>query len=155
DPEKPELPLKQRNFNRIAGATVLKEDGVTTEPLVSITREDLDVLGVEGTPQQGRIPILELKKNGTYQVPRREGDNYTYIGLKDFREDPEANPLSTETGLIELHSQKLADDITALGWTTLRPIPEYIPPARGYEDTFSDWENKVKGEFPLQMYNKH
>ncbi|MBK8021221.1 MAG: molybdopterin-dependent oxidoreductase [Chloroflexi bacterium] len=155
DPNVTELPLKQRIFNQIAGATVLMEDGVTKEPLVSITEEDLAVLGVEGTPQEGRVPILEFKAKGTYQVPRREGDNFTYIALKSFREDPVANPVETETGLIELHSQKLADDVTALGWTTIRPIPAYIPPERGYETTFSDWANKVKGQYPLQMYNKH
>jgi anaerobic dimethyl sulfoxide reductase subunit A len=98
---------------------------------------------------------MEFKKNGTYQIPRFEGDNFTYIALKAFREDPVANPVDTATGLIELHSQTLADDITALGWTTIRPIPEYIPPERGYEATFSDWKNKVKGPYPLQMYNKH
>ena len=155
DSDTPELPLKQRNFNQVAGATVLKEDGVETEPLVSITEEDLVALGVTGTPQTGRIPIMEFKTNGSYQIPRREGDNFTYIALKSFREDPEANPLPTESGLVELHSAKLAADITALGWTTLRPIPEYLPPERGYEATFSDWSQKIKGEFPLQMYNKH
>ena len=39
--------------------------------------------------------------------------------------------------------------------STIRPIPEYIPASRGYEATFSDWKNKVKGEYPLQMFNKH
>lgn len=155
DPNTPEISLAQQNFNRIAGATVLMEDGETWEPLVSITEEDLAALGVEGQPQEGRIPILEFKRNGTYQIPRSEGDNFTYIALKSFREDPEANPVDTATGLIELHSQALADDVSALGWTTIRPIPAYIPPARGYEETFSDWQNKVKGPYPLQMYNKH
>jgi anaerobic dimethyl sulfoxide reductase subunit A len=155
DSATPELPLKQRIFNQVAGATVLMEDGVTTEPLVSITEEDLAALGVTGTPQTGRIPIMEFKANGSYQVPRYEGDNFTYIALKSFREDPVANPLPTESGLVELHSAKLAADITALGWTTIRPIPEYLPPERGYEATFSDWSSKTKGEFPLQMYNKH
>jgi anaerobic dimethyl sulfoxide reductase subunit A len=155
DPNTPEISLAQQNFNRIAGATVLMEDGETWEPLVSITEEDLAALGVEGEPQDGRIPILEFRRNGTYQIPRTEGDNFTYIALQAFREDPEANPLDTATGLVELHSQALADDVTALGWTTIRPIPEYIPPARGYEETFSDWENRVKGPYPLQMYNKH
>lgn len=155
DPEVEEISLKQQTFNRVAGATVLMEDGVTTEPLVSITAEDLAALGVEGTPQTGRVPIMEFKRNGSYQVPRREGDNFTYIALQAFREDPVANPLTTESGLVELHSKKLAADVTALGWTTIRPIPAYIPPERGYEATFSDWATKTKGEYPLQMYNKH
>lgn len=155
DPDKTEISLKQQNFNKIAGATVVKADGKTKETLVTITKADLDALGVEGKPQTGRIPIMEFKDAGTYQVPREEGDNFTFIALKAFREDPVANPLDTESGLVELHCQKLAADITALGWTEIRPIPAYIPPERGYEATFSDWNKKIKGKYPLQMYNKH
>jgi anaerobic dimethyl sulfoxide reductase subunit A len=155
DPNEPEISAMQQTFNRVAGARVFKEDGVTRESLVSITAADLQALGVEGEPQEGRIPIMEFKEKGTYQVARKEGDNYTYIGLKDFREDPEANPVNTESGKIELHCKKLAEDINALGWTIIRPIPEYIPAERGYEATFIDWEKKIKGPYPLQMYNKH
>lgn len=155
DPTQEEISDKQQAFNRIAGATVLGEDGKTPETLVTITQEDIEALGVVGEPQTGRIPIMEFKQKGSYQVPRKEGDNYTHIGMKDFREDPEANPLRTESGKIELYCQKLADDINALGWSIIRPIPTYIPAERGYEDTFSDWENKVKGPYPLQMFNKH
>ena len=155
DPNKTEISDLQQAFNRIAGATVLAEDGKTEETLVTITQGDLDALAVEGEPQTGRVPIMELLKNGTYQVPRKPGDNYTYIANKEFREDPEANPLTTESGKVELHSRKLAEDVSALGWTTIRPIPAYIPPERGYEATFSDWGKKVKGQYPLQMYNKH
>lgn len=155
DPNNLEISLKQQNFNRIAGTTVVKADGEATELLVSITEADLAELGVEGEPQTGLIPILEFKNAGAYQLPRKEGDNYTYIGLKSFREDPVANPVKTESGLIELHSKALADTVSAFGWTTIRPIPAYIPPERGYEATFSDWQKKVKGPYPLQMYNKH
>jgi anaerobic dimethyl sulfoxide reductase subunit A len=155
DPNMPEISLKQQTFNRVAGATVVMEDGETTEPLVSITEADLAELGVTGTPQTGRIPILQFRDAGTYQVPRKEGDNFTFIALQAFRQDPVANPLETATGLIEIHCQTLADDIKALGWTVIRPIPAYIPPERGYEATFSDWKNKIKGPYPLQLYNKH
>ena len=89
------------------------------------------------------------------RFPEKIGDNYSYIAHKDFRADPEANPLRTASGKVELHCQKLADDIYNLGWSKIRPIPEYIPPHRGYEATFSDWDKKIKGEYPLQMYNKH
>jgi len=155
DPTVQEISDKQQAFNKIAGATVLAEDGVTKEALVTITKEDLDALGVTGEPQTGRIPIMEFKAKGSYQVPRKEGDNYTSIAHKEFREDPEANPVETESGKMELHCRKLAEDIYNLGWSKIRPIPEYIPAERGYEATFSDWKNKVKGEYPLQMFNKH
>lgn len=155
DPAVEEISDKQQSFNRIAGATVLAADGKTKETLVTITQEDLDALGVEGTPQTGLIPVMEYFEKGTYQVPRQDGDNFSYIANQAFREDPEANPLRTESGKVELHCRVLAEDIYNLGWSKIRPIPEYIPAKRGYEETFSDWKNKVKGPYPLQMYNKH
>jgi anaerobic dimethyl sulfoxide reductase subunit A len=154
-PDMVEISDKQQSFNKIAGATMVAADGKTKETLVTITTEDLAALGVEGEPQTGLIPIMEFKEKGTFQVPRKEGDNYGYIANEDFRADPEANPLRTASGKVELHCQTLADDIYNLGWTKIRPIPEYIPPHRGYETTFSDWDKKIKGDYPLQMYNKH
>jgi anaerobic dimethyl sulfoxide reductase subunit A len=155
DPATPEISDNQQAFNKIAGATVLGADGKTKETLVTITEQDLKTLGVTGKPQTGKISIMEFKQKGSYQVARKDGDNYTSIALKSFREDPEKNKLTTESGKIELHSRKLAAAIKALGFSQIRPIPEYRPAERGYEATFSDWKNKVKGQFPLQMYNKH
>lgn len=149
------ISLKQQIFNRIAGAQVIKTDGSGYEPLVTITPADLETLGVEGEAQTGRIPILEFKKKGIYQVERYEGDPYGYIALEDFRKDPEANPLRTESGKIEIHCQAIVDRIHEIGFSEIRPIPAYIPPTEGYEDTFADWDNQVKGDYPLQMYTIH
>lgn len=149
------LDLKQQTFNRIAGAKVMKNDGSGFETLVTITDQDMATLGVKGKAQTGRIPILEFKQKGIYQVPRTPGDAFTTIAFQDFRSDPVKNPLKTKSGKIELHCQDLADYINGLGWSTIRPIPVYDRPTEGYEDTFSDWEKKVKGEFPFQLYNIH
>ena len=156
DEANPEISLAQQLFNQVAGATVVKEDGVTTEPLVTITQADLDALGVEGTPQTGRIPIMEFKEAGSYQVPRHEGDNFGYIALKDFREDPEANPLSTATGLSRTAQPEhwLTTSLRLAGRPSARSRHTSRRSA-ATKTTFSDWENKVKGEYPLQMYNKH
>lgn len=147
--------LKQQIFNRIAGTTVMKEDGSGYETLVTITEADLNTLGVEGETQVGRIPIMEFKKNGIYQVERYEGDNYGYIALENFRKDPVANPLKTESGKLEIHCQALVDRIHGFGWSEIRPIPAYVPPLEGYEDTFEDFERGVKGDYPLQVFNLH
>lgn len=154
------MPLKQQIFNQIAGATVMKDEPTSNanaeyEPLVTITAEDIAEWGVEGEPQTGRIPLQELRDRGYYQVPRSPGDNYEFIAMKEFREDPEANPLPTESGKVETYSQLLSDIIESRGWTTVRPIPTYNPAFEGYEATFSDWDNKVKGEFPLQLGTMH
>jgi anaerobic dimethyl sulfoxide reductase subunit A len=150
---------KQMIFNQIAGAKVMKDDvpnsGGEYENLVTITEQDLAELGVEGEPQTGKIPIMEFKERGIYQVPRSPGDNYEYIALKDFRDDPEANPLDTATGKLEIHSQALADTLKAFGWEEYEPIPTYVPSDEGYKSTFADWDNKIKGEYPLQLYTGH
>jgi anaerobic dimethyl sulfoxide reductase subunit A len=149
------VPLKQQIFNQIAGAQVMKEDGKTYETLVTITDADIAELGVTGKPQTGKISIKEFKDRGVYQVPRKLGDAYTYIPLKTFRDDPKANPIPTPSGKIEIYCQTLKDKIKSFGWTEVRAIPSYNPPIEGYEATFADWKNKVKGPYPLQLHNTH
>lgn len=146
---------KQKLFNKLAGAKVVKEDGKDYEPLLTITQKDIDALNVEGSPQVGRIDIKEFKEHGLYQVPRHKNDNHTYVHNEAFRKDPENNPLKTATGKIQLHCQEIADLVTKAGWNIGSPIAKYDPPSEGYEATFSDWPNKVKGMYPLQVCSYH
>jgi anaerobic dimethyl sulfoxide reductase subunit A len=156
------IPAKQQIYNRIAGAQVQKGDVPNSkseyEPLATITEEDVAELAKEGItvePQKGRIPIKELKEKGYYQIPREPGDNYSRVAYTDYRADPDGLPRPTASGKLEIHCQGYADLIEARGWTTIRPIPTYNPAAEGYETTFADRENKVKGDYPLQQYNMH
>lgn len=146
---------KQQFFNQIAGAEVLAEDGETWEPLVTITQEDIDEWGVEGTPQQGRISLKELQEKGIYQVERKPGDNYGYIAYKDFIDDPEKNPRPTASGKFEISSKTLEETINNMGYSKIKPYPTYIQPVEGYEATFKDWVNKEKGDYPYQVINPH
>ena len=154
------MPLKQQIFNTIAGATVMKDEPSRNatqgyEPLVTITAADIAEWGVEGEPQEGVVGLPELQEQGYYQVPRKPGDNYEFIANLEFREDPEANPLPTATGKLETYSSRLVEVIGSRGWTTVRPIPTYNPAQEGYEATFADWQNKVKGDYPLQLGTMH
>ncbi|MCL1798903.1 MAG: molybdopterin-dependent oxidoreductase [Eggerthellaceae bacterium] len=150
------FPHEQEMFNQLSAATVIKENGTDYEPLLTITKDDIKEMGVEGEPQEGRITYQQFMKDGIYQVPRHEGDNYGHVCHADFRKDPEKNPLNTVSGKFEIHSQALAEDLLACGWTKeVSPIPKYVPAIEGYEETFSDWENKVKGEYPLQLVSVH
>lgn len=149
------VPLNQQLYNMLAGSTAIKANGVDYEPLLTITQADIDELGAEGTPQTGRITYQEFKKAGVYQVPRSKNDKFTNITLKAFRDNPEANPLGTASGKLQIHSQLLSDKILNHGWTTTPPIAQYRPPFQGYEDTYADWEKKVKGDYPLQLYTIH
>lgn len=146
---------KQEIFNQVADARVMNDDGKTFEPLVTITEADLAEFGVDGVPQEGRITVAEFKEKGIYHIPREPGDNHGFVYLKEFRDDPEANPLPTRSGKLEIHCQAIADVVNRLGWSRIRPLPAYMPPRDGYEATFSDWDKRIKGDFPLQVYNIH
>jgi anaerobic dimethyl sulfoxide reductase subunit A len=157
DPEKVDpLPVKQQVFNQLQSATVMKNDGSGMEPLVTITEADIAEWGAKnGKAQTGRITIKEYKEKGIYQVPRAPGDKFRFIAKEAFRKDPVKNPLKTKSGKLEIHCQTLSDTIKAYGFDILPPIPKYTPPVEGYEATFSDWKNKVKGKYPLQLYSPH
>lgn len=145
----------QQLFNQLSGAKVMKEDGSGYEKLLTITGDDIDEMGVAGQPQQGRITLQTLREAGIYQVARSLNDKFTYIHLKEFRVEPEAHPLQTASGKLEIYCPAISDFVKNCGWTEISPIPRYNQPREGYEDTFADWDNKVKGEFPLQLYSIH
>ncbi|MEC4271810.1 molybdopterin-dependent oxidoreductase [Adlercreutzia sp. R25] len=149
---------EQREFDRINGATFIDEDGVTSRPLVTITQEKLDELGLDGTVQEGVIDYDELVKRGLYHVPRSEGDNRGYIAYADFVADPEANPRPFSTsGKFELYCQTKADGYNRMGIykEEIKPYACYRVGEGCYQDSFTDFEGGVKGEFPLQLYTPH
>lgn len=147
-------------LNRIAGCTFVDEQ-LVTRPLVTLTETDLrgweEKWGpVHINPQQGLISLQEFADAGVFQVERSEGDNYYHIHYRTFREDPEANPLATTpSGKLEIYSQTKADMVNAMGRSTIRPYPSYRRVLNGYEDSFADWENKIKGPYPYQVTNPH
>jgi anaerobic dimethyl sulfoxide reductase subunit A len=146
---------KQNVFDHVMSARVIKEDASGFEPLVTVTEADMKEFGFEGEPQQGRIALKEFKEKGIYHVERKPGDNYSHIPYKAFRDDPENNPRDTPSGKLEIHCQSYADYVKACGWSEISPIAVYKPPLEGYEATFSDWDKKVKGEYPLQQFDLH
>ena len=145
---------KQQVFNQIAGATA-NTDGTGAKPLVTITAEDIATLGVDGKPQTGLITLKELMEKGVYQVPRAPGDPFTSITGKAFRDDPAANPVYTASGKLEIHCKALSDRIAAYNLIKIPPIAQYQRPVEGVEDTYADWDKKIKGEYPLQLIEPH
>lgn len=146
---------KQQLFNSLAGAQVINKDGINYDTLVTITQKDIQEWGVEGKPQKGKISLEEIVEKGVYQVPRSPDDNLTMVQGEDFVKDPNAFPLATKSGKLEIHCQSLSDKIASYGLTTIPPIAKYEPPIDGYEDTFEDWGNKVKGKYPFQLVTMH
>lgn len=92
----------------------------------------------------------ELKKMGIY---KRAGD--TVIALEDFRKDPEANPLETPSGKIEIYSQRLHDmneewEFSGMKGDRLTALPEYV----------EMWEGPAEAaqpgaKYPLQCIGPH
>ena len=145
----------QMLYNTLATMTVLDSDGKTYVPAVAITADDIEAMGAEGDPVDGKLEYKELRELGVYQVKREQGDNYGYIAFEDYCNDPVANPLDTPSGKLEIYCQTLADLCNSMGWNQISPIPTYQHVANGYEDTFSNWEAQEKGEYPLQVINPH
>ncbi|RJE47275.1 dimethyl sulfoxide reductase subunit A [Dehalobacter sp. MCB1] len=144
----------ESSANLIMNTTVI-QDAATFVPLARITAEDITEWGVQGAPQDGIVPFKELLEKGVYQIERKPGDNLEYIAFKKFVDDPEANPLKTSSGKFEIFSRDLANTINNMGYSSIKPIPTYIPPIEGYEDTFTDWNTQTKGEYPYQIVSLH
>lgn len=155
DPAK-QFPIseKQVYFNQFAGTTVQVGKNKWV-PMVTITEADIAEWGVEGKPQQGQIGLNELIDRGIYKIRRTPGDDLGNIAFKDFIDNPETNPVKSESGKFEIHCRKYAEIINKRGYSKVRPIPTYSRPVQGYEETFADWRNKVKGEYPYQVITVH
>ena len=93
----------------------------------------------------------ELRKMRVYRYPSKEH----VVPLKEFREDPKANPLDTPSGKIELYSSQLAE--LAKTWQfpnplpgdEITPIPAYVPTREGVE------EARTNKKYPLQVIGHH
>ena len=148
-------------MNAMIGATVVKEDGSGYEPLLTITQEELDRYHTEGKPQEGRIPFEQFVTEGVYRVKRSEDDPFTYIAFKEFRDDPEGHPLETTvSGKFEIYCQAKGDYFDMLRggldrFVKVSALPKYLEQHEGYTDSFTDWENKVRGPYPFQLTHAH
>ncbi|WP_371685490.1 molybdopterin dinucleotide binding domain-containing protein [Flaviflexus sp.] len=94
----------------------------------------------------------EFHERGVFRVSNPNG---TDVAQKAFREDPEANPLETPSGKIEIYSQQLAD--MAKEWEfpdaepgdLLIPLPEYVKTWESAE------EARTNEKYPLQLIGHH
>lgn len=120
------LSEEQAYYNTLASTEVMDESG-SYSPLISITQDDIDLMGVDGEPQEGKIGLEELRERGIYQVERKFGDGYTHIAYADFVADPEKNPLESESGKFEICCKAKADMFNRVAFTgeTYKPYPTY------------------------------
>ena len=101
---------------------------------------------------QDAIPALPsfeaFREQGMFKQRDPEGHHVAY---KAFRDDPQANPLKTPSGKIEIYSARLAE--IAGSWQlessdTISPLPVYA-------STFEGWDDALREKFPLQLFGFH
>lgn len=90
----------------------------------------------------------DLKKMGIY---KRKDPAGHYVAYKKFRDDPQANPLKTPSGKIEIYSSRLAR--IANTWEI--PKGEVISPLPVYASTPEGWDDPARSKYPLQMFGFH
>ena len=140
--------MAQRFFDSVAGTKVCTDDGTKYEPLVTITQEKIDELGVQGEPQTGRVEYDQFLADGVYQFPRKENDKFEFTAFEDHIADPDAHPLNTKSGKFEIYCESLAEKIEGIGFSTKHAHPYYEPPVEGYEAGIADG-------YPFQLANFH
>ncbi|ATF92878.1 Dimethyl sulfoxide reductase DmsA precursor [Cedecea neteri] len=112
-------------------------------------REWLQYLYAKMLAKDPALPSYEeLRAMGIY---KRKDPAGHFVAYKKFREDPQANPLKTPSGKIEIYSSKLAD--IAATWELEKD--ETISPLPVYASTFEGWDSPQRGEFPLQLFGFH
>ncbi|VEB97919.1 Dimethyl sulfoxide reductase DmsA precursor [Cedecea lapagei] len=112
-------------------------------------REWLQYLYAKMLAKDPALPAWDaLRDMGIY---KRKDPAGHFVAYKKFREDPQANPLKTPSGKIEIYSSRLAD--IAASWELEKD--ETISPLPVYASTFEGWDDPQRGEFPLQLFGFH
>ncbi len=140
---------EQREYNTVAGSTVALADGSGFESLVTITQEDIDAWGVVGTPQKGRITVEEFREQGIYRIPRKHHDKLTHIKHKKYIDNPEENPLATESGKLEIYCPTLERLGDMFGYSKVYPIGKW-------QEAQPDHGNHARSkDYPLLLHTPH
>ena len=140
----------ERTYASLAGAAYMTDHAAMTyAPLLTITQDDIDELGVEGTPQEGAMTVAEFKEKGFYKIQRSMGDALTSVPYSAFYADPEANPIATSTGKFEIYCSALSGYVNSIGYSEIAPIAKWQvgDPEQG--------QGTQTEEFPLLLWTPH
>ena len=124
--------------------------GVKTKFTENRTQEEwLRHLYSQSRANDAALPDFEtFRKQGIYKHMDPDGHHVAYA---DFRKDPQAHPLITPSGKIEIYSAQLAK--IAAEWElpkgeVIHPLPVYAPEIEGYNGA-------LRKKFPLQLTGFH
>ena len=114
----------------------LLEDGkILLERMVDAYRDDKYQKNLDTAEREGKAMMAELG------IARIDGLGIAFPGLVNPRDK-----------VVVSANGKFVD---AVGYTHKSPIAEYQVPEEGFEETFTDWDAKEKGEYPFQMISLH
>ncbi|WP_310608547.1 molybdopterin guanine dinucleotide-containing S/N-oxide reductase [Buttiauxella brennerae] len=105
--------------------------------------EFYDIARKRGAAQQVELPEFNQfwEANQLIEMPESE-KNAGFIRFADFREDPQAHPLKTPSGKIEIYSERIA----SFGYADCPPHPTWLAP--------DEWQgNAQPGQ--LQLLSSH
>ncbi len=95
------------------------------------------------------LPSFEaFREQGIFKMMDPRGH---FVAHKAFREDPDANPLKTPSGKIEIYSSRLAE----LARTWQLPQGDVIDPLPVYSPGFESHLDPLTKKYPLQMCGFH
>jgi anaerobic dimethyl sulfoxide reductase subunit A len=142
------MTYERRGYTSISQSTYIDGKTGETTPLFTITEEDLAELGMEGTPQTGKVEFSEFKKKGLYKYPVGSPADIP-DPFASFYADPEANPLKTASGKFEIYSGSLATAINSVGYSQISPIGKWqIGDSEQGNGTQTE-------EYPLLLWTPH
>jgi len=129
---------------------IAKRMGVEEEFTEGRTHDEWLEWVVEKTRERNPdFPDYEtFRKMGIYKVSQTGEPS---VAFADFREDPEANPLPTPSGKIEIFSQALHD----LGQTWELPEGDVLTGIPIYVQTWEGYGAPLSEKYPLQMIGHH
>jgi trimethylamine-N-oxide reductase (cytochrome c) len=115
-----------------------------------LTQEQKMKKGFDTCGKPESLTWEQLKQNGFWASPTRDGWETEAAGLYDFYKDPDNNPLQSPTGKIEYYSTRLAeifpeDKIRA-------PYPQWIESGDGHDDRISSERAK---SYPYLLVTNH
>lgn len=151
---------EQQWFNYLAAAMVMNDKGEYA-PLATLTDETIKKyekeMGIKwpSGPQKGLIDFEQLVEDGVYTAPRKEDDGLVNIGWMPFVNDPEANPLPSKSGKLEIYCQVYADECNMQKRSEIKPYPTYTPAPGTYQSSFTDWDQKKRGDYTFQVFTPH
>lgn len=94
------------------------------------------------------LPAYEdMRKQGIF---KKQHDR-PHVAYEDFRRDPEAHPLRTPSGKIEIYSEQLAK--IAQEWEL--DEDEFITALPEHRSTFNGWDSPDRKDYPLQLTGFH